>query len=295
MIDWKKVGKKLLFPPLWAIILLSLGSAAALVTVFVKGFDDHPAAYAIYTLSTYALTVLCIFLVQTLPAYYKKTKQKIYAHPLGNRYMTDAAFKVQVSLYISLTINLAYSAFKLTAGVLYSSFWWGAVAVYYIMLSLMRFLLLRYMRTGKEDILYEYKRYRLCGILLLILNLTLTGIIFQMVWQNKGYSYPGTLIFAAAAYTFYTVTSSIVDIVRYRKYKSPVLSASKAIKLAAALVSLLSLETAMLAQFGDDEAFRRIMTALTGAGVCIIVLAMSVIMIVHATKEIKKLQNAKSE
>lgn len=290
MIDWKKVGTKLLFPPLWLIILLSLGCAAALVTVFVKGMDNHPIAYAIYTLSTYALTVLCIFLFQTLPGYYKKTKQKIYDHPLGNRYMTDAAFKVQVSLYISLAINLAYSVFKLSAGILYSSFWLGAVAVYYIMLSLMRFLLLRYMRTGKEGILYEYKRYKLCGILLLILNLSLTGIVFQMVWQNKGYSYPGTLIFAAAAYTFYTVTSSIVDIVKYRKYKSPVLSASKAIKFAAALVSLLSLETAMLAQFGDDENYRRLMTAFTGAGVCIIVLTMSVIMIVHSTKEIKKMQ-----
>ena len=49
---------------------------------------------------------------------------------------------------------------------------------------------------------------------MLILNLSLTGIVFMMVWQNKAYSYPGTLIFAAA-YTFYTVTISLIDIVKY--------------------------------------------------------------------------------
>ena len=78
--------------------------------------------------------------------------------------------------------------------------------------------------------------------------------------------------------------------IKCRKYKSPVLSASKAIRFASALVALLSLETAMLAQYGNDEVFRRVMTSLTGAGVCIIVLAMSVYMIVKANRELHRLQ-----
>lgn len=293
MNKWKIIGKKLFFLPLWLIILLSLVSAIALVMVFVNKWEENPIAYAVYTLSAYSLTVVCIFTTIHFPKLYAKIKNRIYTHPFGNKYMTDAVFKVQISLYISLTINIIYSVFKLVSGIVYSSFWWGAVAVYYIMLSLLRFLLLRYMRTDKEKqgLLNEYKRYRLCGILMLILNLALTAIVFQMVWQNKGYTYPGTLIFLAAAYTFYTVTGSIIDIVKYRKYKSPVLSASKAIKFAAALVSLLSLETAMLAQFGNDENYRRIMTALTGSGVCLIVLAVSIFMIVRSNKEIKKLQS----
>lgn len=292
MKDWKAIIKKLLFPPIWLIVILTIGSTAALIAVFLKGWDNKPIAYAVYAASAYTLTVICLFFAKTLPDYYAKVKQRVYAHPFGNRYMTDAAFKVRISLYISLGITLLYSALKLISGVIFSSFWLGAIAVYYILLSILRFILLRYMHADdeKQSDLYEYQRYRLCGILMLILNLSLTGIVFQMVWQNKGYTYPGTLIFAAAAYTFYTVTISTVDIVKYRKYKSPVLSASKAIRFAAALVSLLSLETAMLAQFGDDESFRRMMTALTGAGVCIIVLGMSIYMIVRASKEIKQLQ-----
>lgn len=64
------------------------------------------------------------------------------------------------------------------------------------------------------------------------------------------------------------------------------------IKLAAALVSMLSLETAMLAQFGagEDPAFRQIMTGATGGCVCLIVLGMAVCMICFSTKELKHCQ-----
>lgn len=292
MEKWKNIYNKLLFPPIWLIIVLSIISSAVLTSVFMKGAEQSPVAYVSYAVSAYTLMTICAFFVKTLPKCYQRTRQKIYDHPLGNRYMTNIAFKLRVSLYISLMINLAYSAFKLVTGILYSSFWLGAVAVYYILLSLLRFILLSYIRRDeeKQGILYEWQKYRICGVLLLILNLSLAGIVFQMVWQNKGYMYPGVLIFVVAAYTFYIVTISIIDTVRYRKYNSPVLSASKAIRLVAALVSLLSLETAMLVQFGENEVFRRRMTAITGAGVCSMVLSISIYMIIKASLEIKRLQ-----
>ena len=49
--DWKKIGKKLLFPPLWLILLLTVVSATALVAVFLKGWEETPVAYVIYVLS----------------------------------------------------------------------------------------------------------------------------------------------------------------------------------------------------------------------------------------------------
>lgn len=288
MRDWKTVGKKFLFPPFWLILLLSVCSAVALTVIFLKGWEEHPIAYGIFAVSAYTVTVLTVYCIRVFPTSYRKTKHRIYAHPFGNRYLTDATFKVRISLYISLSINLLYAAFKVIAGILYGSIWLGAVAVYYIVLSVLRFLLIRYMHTDatRQGLLSEYRRYRLCGILMLLLNLSLTGIVFQMVWRNEGYSYPELVIFAVAAYTFYSVTISIVDLVRYRKYKSPVLSASKAIRFASALVSLLSLETAMLAQFGEDDTFRRTMTAATGAGVCVTVLGVSVYIIVRSCRAI---------
>ena len=297
MKEWKTICKKLLFLPIWLLMLLTIGCTAGLVAVFVRGLEEHPFAYVVYVLSFYTLTAVCVFFSKTLPGYYRKTKQKVYDNPLGNRYMTDTAFKVRISLYISLGINLLYSAFKLVAGVYYASFWWGAIAVYYMVLSLIRFLLLRYMNSNQKEanMLSEYRRYRLCGLLMILLNLSLSGIVFQMVRQNKTYTYPEIMIIAVATYTFYTVTASMIGMVKYRKFKSPVMSASKAIRFAAALVSLLTLETAMLVQYGDDEAFRGLMTALTGTGVCIVVLGMSVYMVIRANREIRQIQINKAE
>lgn len=135
----------------------------------------------------------------------------------------------------------------------------------------------------------ELRRYRLCGIALLLMNLVLTGIVIFMVHQNRGYEYPGVLIYAMAAYAFYSIILATVNVVKFRKYRRPILSAAKAIYLVAAMVSILSLETAMLAQFGgnDDPLFRKAMTGATGGGVCAIVLGMAVYMIVKSTQQLK--------
>ena len=125
---WNRICKKLLLPPGWVMAILAGFSAAALPVVFLRGADEHPAAYAVYALSAYALTVVCIFLVRTLPGFYRAARQKLYANPWGKRFMTDAAFRVWMSLLVSLGMNLVYSAFKLTVGIVYSSLWGGAGA-----------------------------------------------------------------------------------------------------------------------------------------------------------------------
>lgn len=137
----------------------------------------------------------------------------------------------------------------------------------------------------------EIHRYRLCGIMLLVMNQALAGIVIFMVHQNRGFDYPGVLIYAMALYAFYSVITAVVNLVKFRKHGSPVMSAAKAINLVAAMVSILSLETAMMAQFGgDDEAFRAVMTGATGGGVCTIVIGMAVFMIWKSTRQIKSLK-----
>ena len=94
-----------------------------------------------------------------------------------------------------------------------------------------------------------------------------------------------------ALYAFYAVILAIINVVKTRRHNSPILSAAKAMNLVAAMVSILSLETAMLAQFGgnDDPMFRKAMTAATGGGVCTIVIGMASYMIWRANKNLKKL------
>ena len=68
---------------------------------------------------------------------------------------------------------------------------------------------------------------------------------------------------------------------------------AKIIALSAASVSMLSLETAMLSEFGAEmaEGQKRILIAATGGGVSVAVVIMSCIMILRPAKEIKKLRS----
>ena len=288
--DWKKIGKKLLFPPIWLMLLLTVVSAAALVTVFLKGWEQTVAAYLVYALAFYTLSVVTVFMVMVLPGQYGVMKQKIYNNPLGNRYMTDRKFRAKVSLYLSLGINLLYVLTNLWSWYISRSWWFVVLAAYYVIMALMRFLLVRYVRVDGLGMLREWKRARTCACILLLINLSLSGAVLMILYQNRGYDYPGMMIYVMALYTFYSAIHAIIEIIRYRAWGSPVMSTAKIVSLSAALVSMLNLETAMFAQFGADMAveYQRIFIILTGAGISVTVVTFCVILIVKANKEIRR-------
>lgn len=128
-----------------------------------------------------------------------------------------------------------------------------------------------------------------------LLNAAMGGMVFQMFWQNEGYEYPGYVIYLSVMYTFYSFISAIMNLVKFRRAGSPILSASKAISFAGALMSVLALQTAMILRFGKgDEQFRMEMNIITGAFVLGITLFMAVYLIVRGQKALNKLKRRKS-
>ena len=293
--DWKKIGKKLLFPPIYLLVILVIFSAAALAFVFVKGMEQSIPAYIVYVLAFYTLSVVTVFCVMVLPKQYSTIKQKIYDNPLGNRYMTDRVFRTNISLSISFVISMLYVGINLWSWRMLQSCWFMVLAVYYVIMAVMRFLLVRYVRIQKigTNILSEWKRSRICAYILLLINLSLSGAVLMILYQSKGYDYPGIMIYVMALYTFYSTIHAIVDIVKYHKLGSPVMSTAKIVSLSGALVSMLNLETAMFAQFGADMSMenQRSFIILTGAGVSITVVTLSAILIVNANKEIRRIKD----
>ena len=121
-------------------------------------------------------------------------------------------------------------------------------------------------------------------------SIKLHKIRYLISIMNKGYEYHGILIYAMAAYTFYTTIFAVINLVKYRKYKSPVMTVSKIISLSSAPVSMLSLETAMFSQFGQSmsQEGQRLMIALTGAGISVAVIGMSAYMIIKTSQELER-------
>ena len=289
---WKKLGIRLLYPPVWLIALLTVLSAAVLTVIFVKGWEQTVAAYFAYVLSFYTLSVLTVLCIRVLPGKFRQLRQRIYANPLGNRWMTDRAFRARVSLYLSFTVSLLYVGVNIWTWFFVRSWWFVVLAVYYVIMAVMRFLLVRYVRRNEIglSLMEEWKRARVCACILLLINLSLSGAVLMILYQHRGYNYPGIMIYVMALYTFYSTIHAIVDIVRYRRLGSPILSTAKIVSLSAALVSMLNLETAMFAQFGGDMGpeDQRLFIILTGAGVSITVVTLSLLLILRANKALRE-------
>lgn len=298
--DWEhvnKILKKMFCLPPVPTLLISIPSYA-LVIYALSGGGKYPAvSYLAYALSTYALIITVTGAPGIIRGMWRRITQhplirKLIALPFIDRFVREISFRTEVSLYQGLFINILYIGIKLFSGIYYRSVWFMALSVYYIFLAAMRSSLLHYVRKQHgigKDMASEWRRYRLCGIILLFMNQALIGIIVLVVRQNRGFEYPGVLIYAMALYAFYAAITAVMDVVKFRKYGSPVMSSAKVVNLTAALVSMLSLETAMISQFGSegDASFGQVMSACTGAGVSMIVVGMAVYMIIRATKELK--------
>lgn len=259
-------------------------AALLLLYVFLSGHQESPIAYFSYLLSTYAMVIL----VQRIPRIVRNTEALIRSNKYGNRYLSDADYRAKVALYCGVLVNTIYAGFRLVTGLIYASTWFGAIAVYYLILSGIRLLLLRDVRKVTEDDGARYDRelrtYRLCGYLMLLLNSAMTGMVVQMIWQNKGYQHSELGIYASAAFAFYCMILAIINMVKYRKMDSPVLSAAKMLSFSGALMSILALQTALLTQFSEGGQFAQIMNLLMGASVCIIVFCLAVFMVIRANR-----------
>lgn len=294
----KRIFKKMFFLPPVPTLLIALPSYGLVIYALRDENANPMITYIAYLMSAYAFIITItgisgvIYWIQ-IGIEQHPVIRRLMGIPLLNRYWKDDIFRAKAALYQGVVINFLYAGIKLFSGIYYKSLWFVTLAVYYFLLAVMRFSLLRHVRkedgNGKNKI-SEWRSYRLCGIILLFMNQALVGIIVLVVHQNSSFEYPGMLIYIMAMYAFYATITAVINMIKFRKYQNPVLSAAKIINLTAALVSMLSLETAMLTQFGaaEDASFRKGMTASTGAGISMIVLGMAVYMITQATKQLRK-------
>ncbi len=290
--DPKKLGKALLFPHTAIMILLAPVSVVLLIGSMVFVGTDSIIAYISYTLSAYTLTVWCVK-IPDIVRFFKTFKNE---NKYALLWRSDERLRVNVSLYGSLALNSVYAIFQLWLGFYHGSFWFYSMAVYYISLAVMRFFLVRYTRKsrGGESMRHELIKYRNCGIIFLVINLAVSMMAFFMVYFDRTFHHHEITTIAIAAYTFTSLTIAIVSAIKYRKYNSPVYSASKAISLAAACVSMLTLESTMLTTFGEESMdifTRRLMLGLSGGAISAFIIVTAIFMIVKSTKKLKNLNS----
>ncbi|MBQ7097521.1 MAG: hypothetical protein IJN96_05545 [Clostridia bacterium] len=193
-------------------------------------------------------------------------------------------------------LNILYVFAMLTSGIFFRAYWFYALAAYYLTLIVMRIFVLKNTTEVQDgNLLQEYRRYRLCGIMMLFLNLALVVIVYYAIHQSKELEHSYVYAAAMAVYTFSAIIWAIVSIVRYRRYESPILSAAKSISFVSAVVSLISLESALSSIFGKETDFKKIVLTrkITGITVCAVVLSMALYMIIRANIQLRRLEKKK--
>lgn len=221
------------------------------------------------------------------------TEKIIDTFPFCEKYVTNKKARTELFLRLGLAVNLAYALYNLITGVYYGSVWFGAVAVYYILLCTVKFFLLLRGFEPERKPLRALRDMRVCGILLILLNLTISVLIYRMIRQNSVHLYNGGVIFGAAGYTIFRIGAAVVDSQSLKKHFDPTIFAAKALSLSVALMSSFSLQTSLLDRFCDDSELKWVLNLFTGTGVAITVMAAALRTLLRANKELKKQTNDK--
>lgn len=280
---WSAIaGWKLWRPHPLLLLGLTALSGLGLFWVFSGHREQHPVSYFVYVLSAYTLTAL----VLTVPKLVRRSRVFIQAHPRLAAALKDKELRFRLELYREQFINFGYGIFKIVSGVVVGSAWIGADGIYNTVQGVIQlFQILQ--RRRNLDPEKQWKSYRVCGWLILLLHLTMTGPVFQMVNLGRAEDHPGYMIFATAAFAFYKLISSFVDVAKDRKHKAPVDSSVRLLELTQALFAIFSLQVSMFHTFGADFAQKQLMNMLTGCVVCLLVVSTGVYMIRRANRALK--------
>lgn len=166
---------------------------------------------------------------------------------------------------VSLLFNMVYSVYHIIFGITTHSWWLFTIGIYYAILSIVRFVVLRH--KGKKHFVIRFT-----GIMLMVLSISLIGTVILAFVKDRGTEFHLIVMLAIALYAFTKITLATIKWIKARKSKSAKLITLRNISFADAFVSIFSLQRSMLVSFeGMTETEIRIMNVATGSAVCIIV------------------------
>lgn len=165
----------------------------------------------------------------------------------------------------SLSFNIAFAGYHLITGLVTSSWWLLTLGSYYLVLSIVRFVVLR--SRSKERFIAKFT-----GWMLIILSIPLAGTVILSVVRDRGHELHMIVMIAMAAYAFTKITLATIKLIKARRSTSATLITLRNISFADAFVSIFALQRSMLVSFeGMTEVEIVIMNATLGSAVCVIV------------------------
>ncbi|MBE5747155.1 MAG: hypothetical protein E7352_03140 [Clostridiales bacterium] len=299
---WKKFIKQLNNPPTWvatiafaATLILCPLALATIVT------DYAHTVYAIVAYMVCALVLLYTLYVLILSI--QRLRKKM-GEAAGKFKITRNIYKSYESRSIfsgvcSSLFNVGYTVFLTIMAIRYHSAWYGAMALYHILLVLtLGGVLLRNAteeHKNKNDFVALKKSkigvFRYCGYMLLIQSAALSISVLEMLMGGVGMKIPKWSLIPFALFACWRIIASMINFVRSTKYDDLAVRAVRYLKMVTALVSALTLFTALLAAFPlEPDSGVTILSGVVGGGICAVIVALGGYMIAFSETARKRMR-----
>ena len=265
-------------PPVWFIIIsypLTIALCTVAIVAVCLGFTSE-WTYIAYAFAGITLAYSVYTIVRFAPKMKRATMDFLRSHAFTKRLLDEYGFRSIVFAMLSLFINIAYTIFNAVISIITSSLWFGAISMYHAILILMR----------GDTLLSRNKKprtsYIRCAILLILLSLFLSLAVWQMISKNLAFVRLGWTIYAYAAFAFYKITLSIINLIKSRN-EALTIKAIKYIGFSDALVSILTLQSSLLYAFSNGS--YGFANAITGGVACGLTLLIGIFMIIEARRK----------
>ena len=302
-IDFFSLWKKILNPPTWAKVLtftVTILSATLSLVIVATGVETSAIsiiAYALFGVAGLSLAYSVYLIIPLFPKLKRKLVSILEKREFTYLILRNFGFRTLIFAIGSFVMSVLFSGFNAYMGISNRSIWYGALSAFYIALAFLRGGVLVYHKgriSNKEKVRDEdylkAKVYRNSGIITLILNVSLSAAIAQMIFSSAHFTYMGWTVFAYAAYAFYKITTAIISFIRAQKQEDLTVRAIRNVNLIDALVSILALQTALLTTFSGEDINVSLFNTLTGIVVSVLSVAIGIYMVISGNNKIKKLQ-----
>ena len=195
---------------------------------------------------------------------------------------TTRTDRMQKTTLVSLIFNILYCVYHIVFGAVTASWWFLTIGIYYAVLSIIRFAVLRH--KGSKRLLVRFT-----GAMLIVLSVSLVGTVILAFVKDRGTVFPLIAMLAIATYTFTKITLATIKWIKARRSTSAKRLTLRNISFANAFVSIYSLQRSMLVSFeGMTKTEIRIMNLVTGSAVCIIVFLLGLNLFRSKTDRVNK-------
>lgn len=238
-----------------------------------------------------------------------KIKERIGRNRYGKAFLEQYGFKTTVLAFVSMVISFAFAVFNGVFGILDRSLWYGALAIYYILLIIFRGSVIIADTACRRKFPQEPEKYGssqnkirlISGVFLVIVEVAMASAVTQMVLSESPAKSGTIMAIVTALYAFYKFITSVINLVKAKRQGNPVAQSLRNLNFADACMSMASLTVLMLTTFGEGEApsFKLITKACVGFAACALVLVTAIVMIIVSARKLasekKKVNYANQE